>query len=174
MRPPPTSPMREETLVTNIIRHKRVIEGIITALTGDSALAEDLFQEVAIIMTRKREEAGEDCKFVAWGRSIAVNVVRDWRKRQARRPIQFLDDASLDDVAASFDEDANWDERRAALKACAATLPARDRRALEMRYAHGATIDTVAGELSMSRGAVDTMLYRIRRALMLCVEGHLR
>ncbi len=165
--------MREETLVTNIIRHKRVIEGMITALVGDAAVAEDLFQEVAIIMTRKREEAAEDCRFVAWARSIAVNVVRDWRKRLVRHPLQLLDDASLDDVAAEFDRD-DWEERRQALKHCTEELPRRERQVVEMRYGQGEPVADIASTLSMSRGALDTMLYRARKALLMCVEGRLR
>ena len=165
--------MREETLVTNIIRHKRTIEGMITALVSDPVIAEDLFQEVAIIMTRKREEATEDCRFVAWARSISVNVVRDWRKRLARHPLQLLDDSSLDQVAEEFDRD-DWDERRAALKHCTETLPARERQIVEMRYGQGEPVAAVAESLSMSRGALDTMLYRVRKALLLCVEGRLR
>jgi RNA polymerase sigma-70 factor (ECF subfamily) len=167
--------VREETLVTNIIRHKRVIEGMITALIGDASTAEDLFQEVAVIMTRKREEVDEDCRFVAWGRTIAANVVRDYRKSRARRRVQFLDDASLEVVAAEFEkDDAGWEERCHALRRCTETLPARDRQILQRRYHEEESAEEVAASLSMSRGALDTMLYRIRKALQLCVEGRLR
>ena len=55
--------MREETLVTNIHRYKRVLTGMITAWIGDVNAAEDLFQETAVILTRKREEADEDAPF---------------------------------------------------------------------------------------------------------------
>ena len=167
--------MREETLVKNIIRHKRVIEGMITALIGDASAAEDLFQEVAVIMTRKREEVDELCRFVAWGRSIAINVVRDYRKSRARRRVLFLDDASLDVVAAEFEkDDAVWDERRHPLRKCTETLPARERQVLQRRYHEDESVEEVAASLSMSRGALDTMLYRIRKSLQLCVEGKLR
>lgn len=167
--------MREETLVTNIIRHKRVLEAMIAALVGDTAAAEDLFQEVAVVMTRKREEIPDDCRFVAWGRSIALNVVRDYRKRRARRPIQFLDDVSLDAVAAEFEKDDGlWDDRRHALQSCTEELPERERRVMELRYGRGESAEAVAAALSTSRGAIDTLLYRVRKALLLCVEGRLR
>ncbi len=164
--------MREETLVTNLIRHKRTIEGMLTAMVGNAATAEDLFQETAILMTRLREEAGEDCRFVAWARAIAVNVVRDFRKRTARRPVQFLEDEMLDQVASEFDRD-DWEDRRDALRHCAETLPARERRAFELRYAHGEPVAAVAETMAMSRGALDTLLYRIRKTLLQCVEGRL-
>ena len=76
--------MREETLVKNLLQYKRVLEGMLFAMTGDAAAAEDLYQEMAILMSRKPDCADEDCKFVAWGRQIALNLVRDWRKKLAR------------------------------------------------------------------------------------------
>ena len=52
--------MREETLVRNLLQYQPVLEGMLTAMVGDPAAAEDLFQEMAILMTRKREEVDED------------------------------------------------------------------------------------------------------------------
>jgi RNA polymerase sigma factor (sigma-70 family) len=66
-----------------------------------------------------------------------------------------------------------WEERRHALRTCAEQLPARERRVLQMRYDQAVPVEDVAASLSMSRGAVDTMLYRIRKALLSCVEGRL-
>lgn len=168
--------MREETLVTHILRHKRVLTGMITALVGDVNVAEDLFQETAVILTRKREEADEDTPFFAWARKIAVNVVRDHRKKNARRKVRCLDDDVLESVSAVF-EDAEariWDVRREALRGCAEGLPARERDVLRRRYEGEEPIESLAASLKMSRGALDTLLYRVRKALHACVEGRLR
>jgi RNA polymerase sigma-70 factor (ECF subfamily) len=167
--------VREETLVTQLIRHKRVFEAMLTAMVGDADAAADLFQEMAVVMTRKREEVAEDCAFVAWGRAIALNVVRDYRKRRARRPMQFLDDDALGEVAAAFDrEDSAWEDRRQALKACTDGLAERERQLLERRYSGEVSAEDLARELSMTRGALDTMLYRIRKGLLACVEQRLQ
>lgn len=164
--------MREETLVTNIIRHKKILEGMLTAMVGDATVAEDLFQEVAIIMTRKRAEAEEDCKFVAWGRTIAVNVVRDYRKKKARQKLRILDDEALEAVGGFFEEveEPVWEERRTALKQCTDELPPKERQLLKRRYEESAPVEKLASWLSTTRGAVDTMLYRLRKALHHCIE----
>ena len=168
--------MREETLVTNILKYKRVLTGMITALTGDVNAADDLFQETAVILTRKREEADEDTPFVAWARRIALNVVRDWRKKNARRKVRCLDDETLEAVSAVFEETEAplWDARRDALRACAASLDERERDVLRRRYEGEEPVATLAASLGMSRGALDTLLYRIRKALHACVEGRIR
>src|SRR5262245_15458894 len=168
--------MQEETLVKNLLQYKRVLEGMLFAMTGDAAAAEDLYQEMAILMTRKRESAGEDCKFVAWGRQIALNLVRDWRKKLARGRVQTLDDDVLEAVAGAFESSSEeaWDARAEALRHCAEKLPEKDRTLLRRRYEQAVPIDQLAAELSMSRGAVDTSLYRLRRALHDCVEMRLQ
>jgi RNA polymerase sigma-70 factor (ECF subfamily) len=168
--------VREETLVKNLVRHRGIIQGMIAAMVGNPSTAEDLFQEVAVVMTRKRAEADEDCRFVAWGRRIAVNVVRDWRKKQARHPLRFLGDADLESVAAAFEEtrEEDWDARRQALQRCVDKLPDRERLLLSRRYQASEPIEEIAASIPASRGAVDTMLYRIRKALLQCVETKLR
>ncbi len=168
--------MREETLVRNIVKYKKVIEGMITAMVGDFAAAEDLFQETAVIMTRKRAEAEEDCNFLAWGRAIAVNVVRDYRKKMARRKVHVLDDEALERVAGAFlqRDDSMWEARREALRECTRQLPEREREILRRRYEEAVPVERLAASLSTTRGAVDTMLYRLRKALLACVELRLR
>ena len=168
--------MTEETLVKNIVRYKKVLGGMLMAMVGDSFAAEDLFQEVAVVMTRRRESAGEDCKFMAWARQIAINVVRDYRKKRARSRLRILDDAALEAVSATFagTDEPLWDLRREALSECAGELPDRERELLRRRYEAEEEIEGLAESLSTTRGAVDTMLYRIRKALHLCVEGRLR
>lgn len=168
--------MREETLVKNVIRHKKTLEGMLTAMVGDVHAAEDLFQEMAVVMTRRRDDADEDCRFVAWARAIAVNVVRDYRKRMARRKVRILSDEALESVAEAFSEaeDSMWELRREALKKCSSKLPAKERGLLRRRYEQAEPVEELAASLRTTRGAIDTMLYRIRKGLLECIRGRLQ
>jgi RNA polymerase sigma-70 factor (ECF subfamily) len=167
--------MSEETLVRNLLHYKPVLQGMIIALIGNASTAEDLFQEVALIMTRKRESVEEHCKFVAWGRSIALNVIRNWRKKTRRHKLHFLDEETLELVAREFEdtEDSSWNLRREALTACAGGLRGRDRELLKKRYEEDTSPERLAKSLGSSRGAIDSWLYRIRKALSRCVEDRL-
>jgi len=162
----------EETLVRNLLRHHRVLMGMFIALVGDAAASEDLFQELAILMTRKRETLPEDGPFLAWARGIAVNLVRDHRKRLSRRKVLPLDEAALEEVASAFEGPAQsaWNDRMDALRRCAEQLPERERALLRRRYEEDATPERIAREFDLARGAVDTRLYRLRRSLHDCVE----
>lgn len=73
-------------------------------MVGDSNTADDLFQEAAVIMLQKREQVGADGNFLAWGRAIAFNVVRDYRKKRARQKVHALDDHALQFVAEAFED----------------------------------------------------------------------
>ncbi|HZE96739.1 MAG TPA: sigma-70 family RNA polymerase sigma factor [Planctomycetota bacterium] len=168
--------MREETLVRNLLQYKRVLEAMLIAMVGDRPAAEDLYQEMAILMTRKREGVDEDCRFIAWGRRIAVNLVRDHRKRLARQNLRPLDDEILDSVARVYEEagESAWEERLDALRRCAGLLPEKDRGLLRRRYELDEPADSIARDLSTSRGAVDNALYRLRKSLHDCVELRLQ
>ena len=167
--------MREETLVHNLVKHRHLLDGMLTAMVGSAAHTEDLFQEVALIMTRKREDLPEDCPFIPWGRAIAFNVVRDYRRKAATNRVQLLPDTAMELVADIFEKThaGAWDARRQALDECTDELPDRDRTLLQHRYHDGCRVDELAVARSTTRGAIDTMLYRIRKALELCVEGKL-
>src|SRR5204863_7304997 len=93
-----------------------------------------------------------------------------------RGKVQTVDDDVLEAVAGSFEAAAEsaWDARREALRTCADQLPEKDRVLLRRRYEEAVPVDQLASELSVSRGSLDTSLYRLRRALHDCVEMKLQ
>jgi RNA polymerase sigma-70 factor (ECF subfamily) len=56
------------------------------------------------------------------------------------------------------------------LKGCLDKLPATQRRLVEDRYASGGSVQRMAEDAGKSVGAISQTLYRIREALMKCVE----
>lgn len=168
--------MSEQDFVRRILKYKNALEAMLTAMVGDSNVADDLFQEAAIIMLQKRDQIDADGNFLAWGRAIAFNVVRDYRKKRARQKVHALDDQALEYIAEAFDhfEDDDFDARRKALRACSEKLPPLQRDLLRRRYESNMSIDELAAGMERSRGAVETALYRIRRALFDCIEQRLR
>jgi len=163
--------MEETTFVQHLVTLKRSLEAMLTAMVGDATIAEDLFQEAAVVMTRKRTELPEDADFGAWARAIAYNMVREQRRRWARSKERTLSDEALENVKAVFDRgDASlWDMRRRALDACLKQLPERQRDVMERRYAGAEDVASIARSMKLTRGALDTQIYRIRRALADCI-----
>ena len=164
--------MTETTFVQQLLKCRSVHEAMLLALVGDSHAADDLYQQAALVMTRKREEIPEDCRFLPWSRKVILNVVRDYRKQKARQRVSLLDEQSLEQIAGAFEklDETVLDARRTALRRCLSKMEAPQRKLLHARYEDNRSIEDLAAESSRSRGAVETMLYRLRRALAACVE----
>jgi RNA polymerase sigma-70 factor (ECF subfamily) len=71
------------------------------------------------------------------------------------------------------DRAAEIDDRRAALEACLTKLPAPQRQLLELRYGPKSSIEEIAVSLERSAGSIRQTLYRIREALLACIERRL-
>lgn len=167
--------MTETTFVQHLLKCRSVHEAMLLALVGDAHAADDLYQQAALVMTRKREELPEDCQFRPWSRKVIVNVVRDYRKQKARQRVSLLDEQSLERIAGAFEklDETILDARREALRRCLSKMDAPQRKLLCDRYEDNRSIQELAAESSRSRGAVETMLYRLRQALIACVERSL-
>ena len=167
--------MKEETLVRNLIQHQRGLKAMLFAMVGDHNVAEDLFQEAAMVMTRKRPELAEEGNFPAWGRAICFNMVRDHRKKSGRRREHQLDGQSLENIYTAFEKKGAFilEDRKKALALCIEKLEPGHRDLLRKRYEDNVPVEVLAASLSRTRGALDTMLFRIRAVLAECVSRQL-
>ena len=169
--------MREQTLIKFLLQYKGALEAMLNSIVRDPIQAEDLFQEVALIMAQKREEVDEDCNFMGWGRRISMNVVRKyWGKRSRDRRLLFLDDKALEIVASYFEKTAQsvWESRKLALNECINSLSQEHRNLIRSKYENKSSINELSTTLSKSPRSVDNLLYRIRKALRKCVQNRLQ
>jgi RNA polymerase sigma-70 factor (ECF subfamily) len=82
-----------------------------------------------------------------------------------------LADDVLDYLAErQLDRESETRQRVLALKHCLEKLPESQRLMVEKRYAPGGSVQRLAEEAGKSVGAISQSLYRIREALMRCVE----
>ena len=68
--------------------------------------------------------------------------------------------------------DGDHDRRLEALATCIKKLPAQ-RELLDRRYRHNESVDGIAERLLKSPNVVSVSLYRLRRALLACIESRL-
>ena len=167
--------MTETAFVKHLLAYRSVHEAMVLALVGDPHVAEDLYQQAALIMTRKKNAVPDDGRFLPWSRKVIINVVREHRRQKARQRVSLLDERSLEHIAGALErlDEAFLEERRDALRRCLDKMKAPQRKLLHARYEENRSIRDLASESSRSRGAVETMLYRLRRILTACVEQKL-
>lgn len=154
--------------------HDRWLFAYLVTLLSDPQQAEEVFQEVCVILWREHETFQLGTDFVKWASVIAHNQVRKFR-RQARRGGYQLSDAALEKIADETARTADlFDYRREALRSCIAKLPEDDRELVERCYsASSASFKGVAKDLGRPLNTVYKALNRIRRVLHQCIDRNL-
>ena len=145
----------------------------ILALIGDPMCAEDVLQETNLAATQRLGEAAGIADFTAWLFGVARHQVQTHRRHQARERLRFgneLLELLADEVSAATTE---LPMRQLALRGCLGDLPAEQRELILRRYAPGASVQRLAAELKRTVGVVSQTLYRIRLALLQCIQGKL-
>ena len=150
-------------------RHVRDVYGFALGTLGDRNDAEDITQTTFLNAYRalNRGERVENMR--AWLLAIAHNVCRQRFRTAARRPQEVQLDS---DVAERFTEEEapSASEIRAAMK----ELAFNQRTVLVLREIEGLTYEEIADVMGLSPSAVETLLFRARRALREQLEAAAR
>jgi RNA polymerase sigma-70 factor (ECF subfamily) len=161
-----------EQLIREFQRDRHLLLGYLRALVGDPSLAEDLFQDVSVVVLQKIEQFDPGRDLQAWCRGIARNLVLRHRQ-DAVRLRAFEDDRLVELIDAAFAENAGrdlWDPRRNELRPCLEALAASSRELVHRRYETGLSMRSIAARLSRTEAAVQVALSRVRKWLADCIE----
>lgn len=166
-----TASMRE--LARFWVQSQPAISAYITANVIDMHHAEDLVQEVAQVVAEKFETYDRSRSFTSWALGIARNrLLKYYRTRSRDRLV--LSEAALARLAVALENVAHESEsRREALRICLQQISGRRRDVLEMRYSKQARIGDIAAQFGMSPSGVSVMLFRVRAALLSCIQRQL-
>ena len=139
------------------------------AITGNAADAEDVAQTTFMNAYRALERGERPEKPRHWLIAIAHNVCRQRFRQSARRPMEvtYFEDVA-ETLVPSDDAPTAADIQRAL-----GELALNQREALVMRELEGRSYADIAELLGISVAAVETLLFRARRALREQLEGSL-
>lgn len=164
---------KPDQFVANFARHQRTIYAYVRTLTRLPQDADEVFQDVTVVLWRKRDEFEPGTSFLSWACRVAYFEVLAFMKRQRRDAVRF-DDELLSELAEQAAERAEQaTDRLAALRQCLAQLPTAKRELVERRYQPGVSVHQLAGETGRSTNALSVTLHKIRRALLACIERRL-
>ena len=156
------------------LQHSNQLRGFILGLLPDRTLAEDVLQEVFLIVTAKSAEFQSGTDFLAWVRAIARLKVWEHRRRQFRAAGQLADEAWETLATSASEVDDKWEARREALQRCLGELAPRAREVVQLRYsAERLSLEDVARRMSWTVGLVKVALSRAKDALWDCVQRRL-
>jgi RNA polymerase sigma-70 factor (ECF subfamily) len=147
-----------------------VVASYINSVTGDFHVAEDLLQDVAVVLLNKFSEYDAQRPFVGWALGVARYEML-MRRRSQERSLLSPDTELLNTVAGVYEELApELDGRARALRECRKTLKGTAESVLRLRYEEALKPAEIARRLGMEAGAIRVQLSRIRAVLQECVE----
>lgn len=138
-----------------------------TAMTGRRDVASDIAQEAFLRAHRDWETVGSYERPSAWVRKVAVNLLVDYQRTNARerRAVDRLAGAPVADPSAPAL--TRWVE-------LTSTLPSRQRQIVTLFYGDDRAVADIAALLDISEGAVKASLFKARAALHQLLESEVR
>jgi RNA polymerase sigma-70 factor, ECF subfamily len=162
---------RRDAFARLFAQHDRWLFAYLVSLLGNSTDAEEVFQEVCVVLWRECNtfELGTD--FVKWVSVIAHNQVHRYR-RVLRRGGPQLSDAAVELLSRDAVERVDLlESRRDALRTCLEKLPDTDRQLVRQCYSDSRqTFREVAQHIGRPSNTVYKALNRIRRLLHQCID----
>lgn len=150
------------------------LAGDISALVPDFQEAEDLLQNVAVMLLRKFPEYDSQRPFIAWAIGITKRDVLMARRCHARNFLCYHPDL-LERISETYEElTPELGERSRALNECLKLVQGRASELLKLRYEEGLKPMAIAGGVGMAVVAVRVMFSRTRTGLRECIERKMR
>ncbi|MBN1395747.1 MAG: sigma-70 family RNA polymerase sigma factor [Pirellulales bacterium] len=142
----------------------------ITSLLHDFHRADDVLQQVAVVLVRKFKEYDSRQPFLSWALGIARRETLKELRRQARGRHVFSNDLA-EKIGQVYEKMAGrFDAYTPTLGECLEEMDHRARKAFDLRYVGGLKPADMAERMSMTSGAVRVLLFRARSALRECIE----
>jgi RNA polymerase sigma-70 factor (ECF subfamily) len=157
-------------------KYRRPMLGFMYRMAHNSAVAEDLAQEVFLRVYRSRQNYEASAKFTTWlyriASNLAVNHARDTRHERPENTVS-LDEPDhetgltmdVPDDSLSAEESIVRRERLAAIRQRVQALPERQRIAVIMHKYQQMDYRQIADVLKLSESAIKSLLFRAYETL---------
>jgi len=168
-------PSREAAFLRHLGAAYHDIYASALAIVGNGNDADDVIQEVCIVLWKRYEEFETGTNFRKWACSIAFNVAKAYTRKQRRRRGFGMGEQALARIAQVQSGASELLElQRDVLLDCMGKLPEADRSFLLACYRHASSLANYARDMQMSIGTVYSKVKRLRRRLVECVKRTLR
>jgi RNA polymerase sigma-70 factor (ECF subfamily) len=157
-------------------KFRRPVIGFMYRMTGNTAIAEELAQEVFLRVYRSRASYAAEAKFTTWlyriATNLAVNHARDTKNERAGNAVSLDepdeetgDTMEVADAMMTAEEALLRNERMAAIKQHVMALPERQRMAVLMHKYQEMDYRQIAEVLKLSESATKSLLFRAYETL---------
>jgi RNA polymerase sigma-70 factor (ECF subfamily) len=153
---------------------RQAVASYVFSIVRDRHHAEDMLNQIALVMLRRFEEDVHGPYFQKWAIGVARMHILAYRRGLAREKLVFTDEV-LDIVGQEFAQMSDeLEEYRAALGECFKDLTQRMKQLLELRYYENLMPGEVATKAGVSNAAARMMIRRARILLKECIQKRLK
>lgn len=142
-----------------VARRLNFVYSVCLRETEDTVLAEDAAQVVFLLLARKAASLHVETSLSGWLFQTARFTARNIRRREARR-LLWEKEARENMAVPSTEEDSLWQQVRTALNEALASLSAKDREAILLRFADDMNFSELGAALGTSEDAARMRLNR--------------
>ena len=153
-----------------LLEHKSSIYAYVLALRPRTSTASDIMQETVMVMWEKFDQFTPGTSFTAWGKAIAYNKVRSFR-RNDEKMLCFDDDVLA--MLASEPQPEDRAPRIEMLHQCTKRLSKTDSRLLHLRFRDEMKINRIAEIWGKPTHTVYRRMSQILFFLRECIEKNL-
>lgn len=166
---------RQTELVALITASQTRLLAYVYSLTADREVADEIVQATNLVIWRKAETYESGSNFIAWAFKIARLQVLEYHGKTSRDRLVYSRELveEIAQVNAALDAGEAACDRKAALSACLAELPASRQELLWLRYRDALSLADLADRIGKSTNATSVLLHRLRQLLQDCINRRL-
>jgi RNA polymerase sigma-70 factor (ECF subfamily) len=154
------------------VRHQSNLKAFILSLRPDFAEAEDILQEVFLVITRKAGDFHEGSNFMSWALTIARFKVMEASRR--RSSDSALSEEVLNALSNECPEEELCEDRATAVRTCLEKLAPRLQEVMKLRYFSEHGPGEIARLLAWTPNSVNVALSKARKLMHGCVNRQLQ
>lgn len=166
--------MQEKAAIKLILSRRTDLLGYVWSIVRDEHLAEDVFQDVVLIVLGKLDEINDEDHLIRWLR-VALRLESLKALRRRRSQPASMEPGLLEALEEAWDAEllSEHSEVKQLLSRCLDRLTPKARLLVEARYVQGLTGQPLAERLGRSVNAVYVGLSRAHRSLAECMRQSL-
>lgn len=165
-----------DTAIRLVLEQEPLLVGYARAIVGSRDVAEDIFQDLVMLVMRKHASIPNQDAVAGWTRR-ATRFLALKRLQRMSRERAVMDEELVGLLERGWTElgfDSGGDTYIAALGRCRARLPAKSQEILQLRYEADLDCQQIADRLARPLNTVYVMLTRLHRSLEECIRSRLR
>ena len=171
--------MNDSELIRLFLQQRRSLMAYIYAVTRDRDVAEEIFQEVGVVVADHARRGTQVERFTGWAVGIARRQISAWyRANEKHRQTVPISEQVADALALAVEENQKLIDqeqtRFSFLHECIEELTGRSREVIQKRYREGKSNSAIAAAMNWKSDSVKVALSRARKLLAKCVERRIQ